>query len=301
MFIAPDWKDAAAYRHLEAVPLRSIAWEFLRRQKKYQDAWSAFACDMRRLVATDAALAEYVDYLLLPSGERLRDGLGAPRAKWSDEEHERLQGFMRWDFESEDEEVREWGLWRALARRHGSPVGVVRIVHPQSDAGLELEFLDPATGRFDDAAPVVEIRSGGLAAVEQAVAAEEVGLFSESRWLALLVDLSAPLDVIKTDVMDWIRSEKRAREKQGFFEPVTNRGQRKEVYITYLRILDGIAAGEEITRIGGVLAPDDRNEAVDGRPRDKRTRAALKTATDLRDGGYRRLLRLESWQVRKKN
>lgn len=296
MFTAPDWKDAGAYRHLGRYMLRSIAWEFLRRQERYQQAWSSFASELRAHVATDDALAGYVEYLLLPSSERRDEDLDAGGAKWSAEERARFEEQLQWDFESTDDEIREWGLWHVLTHRHGAPVGVARIVHPQDEAGLQLEFLD---GSAAESSPVVEVRGAGLVGVEEAAKAEGAAIFSQSKWLALLIDLSAPAEVIKTDVLGWIDRQRKFRIKRGFVTPVTNRAQKRSTYIEYLRILDGIAAGEDITRIGEVLAPDDNNDAPD-RPRDKRFRTALKTAAGLRDGGYQQLLRLESRQPRKK-
>lgn len=294
MFIAPDWRDAGAYSHLARAELRAIAWEFLRRNPGYQQAWGEFAGELRGLVALDTAMASYVEYLLLPNTEQLRDGDGAPGSRWTDREHEALQDRLQWGLDSPDPDIREYGTWNALTRRYAVPWGVMRIVNPMSVLRFDgVIFAAQGAVSRPDWGAVSEIRSAGLQRVERDAKSAGAGVFSESQWLALLIDLSAPLEVIKADVMAHIDRARKGRIKRGNLVPVTKRALRKQVYVEYLRVLDGVAGGASAPEVGEVLAPRARNEVPD-RPRDKRFRAALKAAQQLRDGGYRMLPRLES-------
>lgn len=103
------------------------------------------------------------------------------------------------------------------------------------------------------------------------------------------VDLSEPLEVMLKKAEYQIRRMRDAGIKSGAVKPTTNRVLSTAVYIEYLRILDGIAAGETIQKIGEVLSPSAANTPEE-KQRDKRIRAAYKAALKMQDGGYRVLM-----------
>ncbi|MBK1685386.1 DUF2285 domain-containing protein [Rhodoferax fermentans] len=103
------------------------------------------------------------------------------------------------------------------------------------------------------------------------------------------VDLSEPLEVVLKKAENHIRYLRGMGIELGTVDPATNRVLSKAVYIEYLRILDGIAAGESIQNIGEVLSPGAANTPEE-KQRDKRIRAAYKAALKMQDGGYRVLM-----------
>lgn len=103
------------------------------------------------------------------------------------------------------------------------------------------------------------------------------------------VDLSEPLEMVLKKAEHQIRRMRDEGIKSGTVKPVTSRVLSTAVYIEYLRILDGIAAGETIQKIGEVLSPGAVNTPEE-RQRDKRIRAAHKAALKMQDGGYRVLI-----------
>jgi len=103
------------------------------------------------------------------------------------------------------------------------------------------------------------------------------------------VDLSEPLEIMLEKAEIEIRRMRNEGIKSGVVKPVTSRVLTTAVYVEYLRILDGIAAGETIQKIGEVLSPSAVNTPEE-KQRDKRIRAAYKAALKMQEGGYRVLI-----------
>ena len=103
------------------------------------------------------------------------------------------------------------------------------------------------------------------------------------------VDLSEPLEILLKKVEHQIRYFRNLGIESGNVEPVTSRVLSTAVYIEYLRILDGIEAGETLQKIGEVVSPTATNDPIE-KQRDKRIRAAYTAAKKMQDGGYRALM-----------
>lgn len=103
------------------------------------------------------------------------------------------------------------------------------------------------------------------------------------------VDLSEPLEVALKKAEHYIKRLRKNGVERGTVKPETRRTLSKAVYIEYLRILDGVAAGEALQTIGEVISPTACNDPTD-KQRDKRIRAAHKAAIKMQDGGFRVLM-----------
>lgn len=103
------------------------------------------------------------------------------------------------------------------------------------------------------------------------------------------VDLSEPLEVALKKAEHYIKRLRKDGVERGTVKPETRRTLSKAVYIEYLRILDGVAAGEALQTIGEVISPTACNDPTD-KQRDKRIRAAHKAAIKMQDGGFRVLM-----------
>ena len=64
LFTPPNWRKADEYKHLYDASLQAIAWEFLRRNQRYQEAWSTYAASVRKMTDADAELLPYVKVIL---------------------------------------------------------------------------------------------------------------------------------------------------------------------------------------------------------------------------------------------
>lgn len=286
MFVRPDWKDRKAYQGIDRASLTRIAWEFLRRNPQYQAAWAKYAQEVRALVAADADVAEYAEYVLAPNptlamaaaigdserhGElyvRLLDDLGFCAA---------VPGMPRTRLPLDTQYGREWGL--------------NRIAHPlQEYSMMNFRFLDAGNRAYIPT-------SHGLKILEDEENSH--GPLFQSKWLVLQVDLTLPVEVIESSVLWRIKEEREHRISLGSIEVVKNRALTKARYAEYLRILDAEAAGITASQIGEFISPDANNTAPD-RPRDKRFRAALNEARRLQADGYKALPLLEGIGTKRK-
>lgn len=285
MFIRPDWKNAGAYLAIEKAPLVQIAWEFLRRNPAYHAAWSKYAQHVRELAAGDVKVARYAELVLTanPSSEMF-DAIG------DHDELNALEGRLDFEFGVFADVPGMHRQKAPLYLQYGRAWGLDRIAHPmQSYSFMEPRFVRVGT-------TVTSLEGHGP---KELMAPIDTARLFDPKWLTLQIDLSLPLEVIESSVLEFIKRQRANRIKRGSIEPVKSRALAKARYAEYLRILDGAAAGFSVTEIGETLFPHAENAAPD-RPRDKRFRAALSKAIRLQTDGYRTLPLLQKTTVRKK-
>lgn len=147
----------------------------------------------------------------------------------------------------------------------------------------EMECPSASTARFADSANRYVM----------GVPSMVLGPDALGRVLWLRLDLTLPTGVLQSQAVAAIRGQKQVRRDAGrLVGELKNRPQEPRVYVEYLRILDAHSLSNTVSCIGAHLAPGDVN-SPETRGRDKRFRAKLKAAMDLRDGGYRALPMLE--------
>lgn len=108
-------------------------------------------------------------------------------------------------------------------------------------------------------------------------------------YVSIPVDLSRSLESIHDHLMWTVKRLRDEGIKTGTVTPQKHRILSHRIYVEHLRILDGIAAGATVQKIGQVLTPAATNNPNENQ-RDKRTRAAHAAAVKMQDGGYRKLL-----------
>jgi hypothetical protein len=173
---------------------------------------------------------------------------------------------------------------KPLDSQHGEVWGLDGMPNPAETNMFNVRFTK--TGNS------ITMLTSGLNVPKKKDESGSGGLF-DSKWLNLQIDLSLPLKVIESLVLTTIKNHRKSRIGKGVFSPVINRALLKTRYLEYLRILDGLAAGVDIAKIGEALVPSAENSAPE-RQRDKRFRAARDEAIRLQSEGYRVLPLLES-------
>ena len=286
MFVRPDWKDGKAYQNIDRASLTRIAWEFLRRNPQYQAAWSKYAQEVRALVAADADVADYAEYVLAPHPtQAMADAIG------DNERHDEL----------DDRLFHDLGFFAAvpgmprtkqpLDTQYGREWGLDRMPHPLQEYSLmNFRFLRVGSSAHSPS-------SHSLKMLENQEGTH--GALFWSKWLILQIDLTLPLEVIQSSVIQIIKSRRKCLVAQGRIDVVKSRALPNARYVEYLRILDGENAGFSASAIGQHVSPSADNTPPD-RPRDKRFRAALTEAKRLQTDGYKVLPLLQKRQPERK-
>lgn len=274
MFAVPDWKDASCYPQPGGASNARFAWEFLRRNPRYQAAWVEYATVLKRIADSEPELATYAEFLAADpqSEDAARERIGGP------EEQARLAGAVHDHalFTVESRVDTNEGHRVTLTPLHGhlgSQWGLQQIVHPAEQYGVRVRFIERKS--------VTQIpQLGGMRRDDR------VDSFMSGPHLLLKIDLRWPFEVIKETVLPFIRWTQERRAGKGEFELVRNRALAPKRYIEYLRVLDARTANVPYDRIGEVLCPHESNDPPDY-GRTKRLKAAHREASRLRDEGYR--------------
>ncbi len=272
VFTPPNWMELDSYKHFWTASLQAIAWEFLRRNPDYQRAWIEYASRVRKMAESDAELLRYVEVILSSDAttedwEELGDSVKINALS------NRLYALEHWWKSSGNP-----ASFIALDAHYGSTWGLDRMVNPGVSYG---DFRI----RFSESATKIPVVIQNIMRACDKVPGDVYGL-RDTKWLALVVDLSLPLKVIDSQVKIMIRSQREIKAKAGFLTPVNNREVSPKKYVEYLRILDADAAGIKPPEIGKTIDPNRTNHA-EARQRDKQFAAALAEAKRLRNEGYR--------------
>lgn len=280
MFKLPDWKKPSQYPKAGRTSNIEFAWEFLRRNEKYQAEYAEYEVLLRRAAKGDAELLRYID-AMTASPENAAARCAEFDGQKSSEMASRLARLpeLTW-FEREREGRR---TSRPVEAHLGLKWGLAWVANPALP-------YHPMQVQFAKRKSVSRPSSYCLKALEDEVmsthglpAMSDLGRTSA---LVLNIDLSMPLEVIEKIVMDVVRRERAYRIGKGYFRPHASRARGPALLVKYLRILDGKASGADFGAIGAELLPGDRNVKGEN-TRTKRIREAFKAACELRDEEYR--------------
>ena len=271
-FVSPDWRDATQYPRPGAVSLVQFAWEFLRRNSAYGDAWCQYLETFRRLSHAAG------DDIELSGAIRARAGTQAAWQEWCKwRSSEAVNATLIKVFDVPGYLVSVGNGRRVPLPAHfGAPWGLREIQDPSIDEPGLLRFTRVAAAGCAEINP----RGGGL----YNAAAGEQEQFERGRYLFLQIDLSLPLKSIDDIVSRTIRLTRAYRARRGDFDTVEQR-PRPDKYVEYLRILDAVSSGVSPDDIGACLWPKAAN-SYPHFSRDRRLEAAAREAERLRDGGY---------------
>lgn len=260
-----NWKNASEYPTWNAVSLKRLAWEFLRRNPDFQSDWAEYLAACRRLVPDfdphvvldwDAEFYEHDDYFRC--------------------EPPRLEG------ESETAWIARVGrgskmpLHSWYAKRWGLEHNFPDPFHPYEKS--EMGLLDI---RFITSASRVEI-AGHL---HECLDRDKQPLISRAPKQALIIDYSIPIEQQLNAAKKYLLAHQRLLIREGIVNEFPKKIPRKELVI-YLRLLDANASEVAAKDIAAAIYPKDKNEHPDYAASDK-VRKGLATATQWRDEWFR--------------
>lgn len=259
---AAPWRSPDNYPDPARTGLDQWAWEFLRRNPDYRDDWRRYSDCCAALRAKYGAMLETAEREPTDFAFTHHDPLGCvyepPRRRRENDD--------RWRRRVGKGSCTPLGVW--LCGKWG-----IRLADGLPDPNMQ-EFKGLWSSSSKTVRRVTSMPQG-------------------SKFLttspAIQFDLTRPLE-------PQIEAAKRElKGLQRYFtqhDPVnsdaTRRAQSGTMYSRYIRVLDAIAAEATVTEIGDELFHDDPNPYPDF-PRNKRVRAMIHAAEELRDGGYRRL------------
>lgn len=279
----PDWRTAVGYPQPGKASNARFAWEFLRRNPKYQSAWREYSERLRACAEGEPEVLRLVD--------ALHGSADSEAALWKEFDERgigrgvagRLEDLEPWiDLPKGDDAGGHRSV--PLGRHLAEPWGLEFIANPARTYSMDRV-------RFIQSKRSIMPTSYGLRELEKAAGKRE-GVQVDSydlgrtRWLILQVDLVLPLEVNEAIVSRAIRAARRLRKEKGWIKPIDSRASSPEKLIEYLRILDARESGATFVEIGAVLHPRQSNESPDY-ARDKRVKAAFKAAVRLRDEDFR--------------
>ena len=284
MFKPPDWKDAANYPTPGKASNAQFAWEFLRRNPAYGEAWGAYVAKLKEAAGANDELLRYVACIAAP--DDLAKALCEP---FSSGPKRANDAYAALDVHPCLTVTEDFGDGRKthtpLTRQMGMVWGLETMANPAHGyRATHVSFR----GRKGSIRPT----SYGLARLEEEHKDHETSGLSKSKWLVLQIDLEQPLQVIEKTTMWAIKSALNNRTAQGWIKPIKARARPPALMVHYLRILDAKLQKVTVARIGEVLNPGDANDSPQY-GRDKAIKAAARAAEGLRDNGYRLLPLLE--------
>jgi hypothetical protein len=255
-----DWKNANEYPKWNAVSLKWLAWEFLRRNPAYQAAWAEYLATCRRLVPDFDphvvrdwdALSDHDDYFYYD-----------PR---------RLEGENEF-------------AWSARVG-HGSIMPLHKWY--ANKWGFADDFPDPfySYEKYELGGLAIQFEKSGTRVVMAGNnwKSPDGHLITRAPKQALIIDYSIPIEQQLNAAKEYLFAHQRILIREGVVKKFPNKIPRKEL-VTYLRMLDANAGGIRAKGIAAVIYPSDKNLPPDFAASDK-VRKALAIAKKWRDDWY---------------
>ena len=240
-----DWKNPADYPSPDSADNNIFAWEFLRRSPDYQAAWDAFVVELRELAGEDGELNRLADYLDAGPGDR-----AAIAAAHFPEPGDWLRAYSRlgevpgYSVQGADD-----GTSVPLPGARGAAWGLASIANPRISWGcvsriVEVQWVDRQIVRSYSSFGIREI-VGSYSSFGIRGFGREPGVdHFAGRWLALVIDLEASIELIERRALALIRQERRRRLQDGNLKPITARARKRRQLVEGLRILD--ARGQRV-------------------------------------------------------
>lgn len=318
-FAAPNWKDNAAYPITKATEPKRWAWEFLRRNQRYQADWKQFADAVLAkanehpetlkyavwfLTGTDEAWEEFKtqfttqedqDRAYLQYGNTIFDWQDGPLLAYDPpiESGENIATYKQ--------RVRKWTRY-ALESYLGEKWGLDSIQNPCSvRMGIRsgVHFKDARGSGWS--IPNIDFR-GDLNRFD----ANPIRHFSREEYATTLIqglgtrlgrpeletitfNLSLPIDDQLDQVRAYLRAQARIRSAAREITMIPQPRYEARMYQDYLRAFDGKQAGATPAEIVGVLLPKEvkTNNAAHNYTANSKVKMWIKQASILVETGYR--------------
>lgn len=269
-----DWRNPGEYAIGENVSVEQWAWEFLRRNPKYQVDWKDYVerCMAHCRISKSASELSTADWMNIQMECEWGDGL----AVFSPE------------IET-DESIESWRMRHgsaamriSLSRWLGNKWNLTKIADPATDMGY-WHFAPQPSVSYKVARNGVPIDWGYHGIQEPPVE----HLACEAK---IIFDLNLPIDSQIEHVRDHLFRIQQSLRVLGELKDDGVARLRTDKYGTYLRILDAVNSGATVKEIGEVLQPWKSDDYSSEHGRTKSIEMQLREARRLVDGGYKALL-----------
>lgn len=257
----PNWRNKSEYPDPKQMNNSRWAWEFLRRNKEYQQDYERFQVYLQ--YHEDKAPHTPLDVYAVCDPPAL--------------ENETEDKYTKRMAEA-DQYWKITPLPVALAEKHG-------LYHRAPHALIDPRKDDPARLLFStESSPSLLGSPGGVFMWLREYAAKRAPV-SE---VVVKFDLELPIDVQIEKAKILLEWKQGDLDKDGLIQPKKPRN-RKEKYVNYLRLLDAEVCGVEVREMAEVIFPHIENSHSIGYLGDKTARNQLQAAKKMRDSYYRYL------------
>jgi hypothetical protein len=269
-----NWRNASEYPKWDTTSLTRFAWEFLRRNPKYQADWEEYLTVCRRLVPSfDPHVAHDWDEELYEHDNRFHYD---PRADYFRYDPPRQQG-------------ESYAAWVARVGR-GKKISLHNWYAKKW--GLMHNFPDPFHAYEKYELGMLAINFAESAATKTEIASRHWEYFNENKYpfnrepkQALVIDYSLPIDMQLNTAKEYLIEHQQILIRDGIVDEFPTKIPRKEL-VVYLRVLDATADNFDANAIAEQIYPHEDNLAPDY-PTTKKVRAAMKVAEKWRDIWFR--------------
>jgi Family of unknown function (DUF6499) len=316
-FVPPDWKQSSNYPDESSTTNEEYAWEFLRRNVKYQADWNAYLVRMKLESNGDSDIARmFTEALISPGAFELfhdafwGDGVRVngkyvsghpnsawmPYAKWSDLD-ESLGTKDPW-YPNMQSKVQSRGH-QSLSGEFAEKWGLYRMVNPT----WSYTPSKPEPPRFLEATAVhvnglLGYTPQQLADVERRERlrfgkSETENVLQFGRLAAIIVNLERPIEVIEAEFSGYVRAMQEWRAGLKVINLPTARGKTARTrwqYTEFLRLFDALSTQNPIpaTMAKVMEVMFQTSDGVDV----KTVRERYRRACELVAGEYQNLLRV---------
>lgn len=250
-----DWKSPEPYPKGELISMRQWAWEFLRRNPKYQVDWADYCKKWREVTPGWDPGQPF------PDDQKLEDAIFAA------EDDEKL-----WV-----EELRQDGgiIKITIEKWYGQRHGLANFPNPLI---ADLPFAQKP--EFDGAPKAIQVINPGEKYTEPAVL---------SRYVLMEFDLSEQLDMQLEVVARVLKGRQERLIHKGVIPALSKNRKSVDLYPFYLRVLDANAAKVSRAKMAEVFSLERPDVVSDGDINNW-----IKVAEKLASDGYRNLARMPS-------
>jgi Family of unknown function (DUF6499)/Uncharacterized conserved protein (DUF2285) len=291
-FIAPDWRDVKQYPDPRQASPSHWAWEFLRRNKEYQEDWARYAALVQKVAEKHPETKPYVDYLLVRTPEAAETLCTKFSTEKANSDYWNKSNDLIFDRHNHELFVYEPPLKdgeskadyekRAFAQNHGysrNPMnlalgnkwGLKDILPPQSDTvgyfganftkKLGSGFFMPDLDKRDFLMQSSEGRRGERAIDLLNDIGRELG---KPELVTITFDLTMPLDEQVEGALRMLKAKKHYRAEKKEIRPVEQQQYQAGLYVQYLRAYDAKLKGVRPSAVAKILRPNDKNNTENG-------------------------------------
>lgn len=258
-----DWTNSSEYPKWNSTSLGRFAWEFLRRNPKYQKDWADYLGICRGII---------------PNYD--------PHVQQSAADYDALENhpdYVRYDPPRLDGENES-----AWLKRVGRGTRMPLHVWYAREWGLDNYFPDPFYAYEKSALGLLDVRLNNnpraCVVTEHWEGFKEGGIYTLHSQAALAFDFSLPIETQLAAAGKYLKSHQKWLIKQGVVEAFPNKKPRKE-WVVYLRMLDADAMNVKPKEMAEQLYKNTDNSYPDYGG-SKAASAALKIAKQWRDSWY---------------